>query len=194
MAVLDKKTKKQAKKRLKELEKELGQKFDLKEIEKRLDIKELGRRFEQSELGHKLDVKELERKLKREPEPQSQAGGFLLGLVIGTVVGAVLATLFGKGGNAQVMDQFTQRAESLKGSASGTFHQAQGDAAGHGDTFANQFGDDAAIEREVNGDDLVASATDTIDSASDDVRQAVDEVGDSSGDLFGDAKDRVDRA
>jgi gas vesicle protein len=194
MAVLDKKTKKQAKKRLKELEKELGQKLDLKEIEKRLDFRELGKKFEQSDLGHKLDIKELERKFKREPEPESQAGGFLLGLVVGAIIGAVLATLFGKGGNTQVMDQFTQKAESLKDSAADTFHQVRGDAADQGQTFTSQFGDDAAIEREINGDDLVDSATDTIDSASDDVRSAVDEVQDTSGDLFGDAKDRIDRA
>jgi gas vesicle protein len=180
MAVLDKKTKRQAQKRLKELEKELGQKFDLKEIEKRLDLRELGKKLEQSDLAHKLDVKELERRLKREPEPESRAGVFLLGLVIGAVVGAVLATLLGKGGNTQVMDQFTQKAESLKDSAADTLHQVRGDASDQGQAFTNQFGDDAAIEREVNGDDLVDSATDTIDSASDDVKQAVDEVRDET--------------
>ncbi len=180
MAVLDKKTKKQARKRLKELEKELGHKLDLKEIEKRLDVKDLGKRLEQSELTQKLDLKDLERRLKREPEPESQAPGFLLGLVLGAIIGAVLATLFGKGGNSQVMDQFAQKAESLKDTAADTYHQVKGDAVDQGQAVANQFGDDAAIEREVNGGDLVDSATDTIDSASEDVQEAVDEVRDET--------------
>jgi gas vesicle protein len=180
MAVLDKKTKKQAKRRLKELEKELGHKFDLKEIEKRLDLKDLGKKLEHVDLAHRFDVKDLERRLKREPEPKSQAPVFLLGLLVGAVVGAVLATLFGKGGNTQVMDQFAHRAESLKDTATGTYHQAKGDATEQGQAFTNQFGDDAAIEREVTGDDLVDSATDTIDSASDDVKSAVDDVRDQT--------------
>lgn len=178
MAVLDKKTKKQARKRLKELEKELGQKLDLKEIEKRLDFRDLGKRLEKSDFAQRLDVKELERRLKREPEPESQVPGFLLGLVVGAIIGAVLATLFGKGGNTQMMDQFAQKAESLKGTAADTYHQVKGDTPEQGQAFTNQFGDDAAIEREVNGDELVDSATDTIDSASDDVKEAVDEVRD----------------
>ena len=179
MAVMDKKTKKRAQQRLKELEKELGQKLDLKEIEKRLDRKDLGKKFEQSDLAHKIDVKELERRVKREPEPApaSQTPGFLLGLVVGAIIGAVLATLFGKG-NTQVMDQFAHTAESLKDTASDSYHQVKGDATDQGQAFTSQFGDDAAIEREVNGDELVDTAADTVDSASEDVQDAVDQVRD----------------
>jgi gas vesicle protein len=190
VAVLDRKTKKQAKKRLKMLEKELGQKFDLKELEKRLDLKELSHRLEHSDLAKRVDRKELERRLKREPEPESSSAGFIAGLLVGAIIGAVLAILFGKGGGRDAMDQFTQRAESLKESAADTYHQVRGEAGDQAESFAGQYGDDAAIEREVNGGDLVESATDTIDSASDDVHQAVDEVADAGGDAIDETKDR----
>jgi gas vesicle protein len=181
MAVLDKKTKKQARKRLRELEKELGHRIDLKEIEKRLDLKDLGKKLESSDLAQRLDVKEIERKLKREPQPEpSSVPGFLMGLVVGAILGAVTAMLLGKGGNRDVMDQFAQKAESLKDTAADTYHQVKGDAEDQGQAFTSQFGDDAAIEREVTGDDLVDTATDTIDSASEDVQEAVDEVRDQT--------------
>jgi gas vesicle protein len=180
MAVLDKKTKKQARKRLKALERELGHKIDLRELEKRLALKDLGKRIEHSDLAQRIDRKEIERRLRREPEPQPSAAGFLLGLVVGAIIGAALAIIFGKGGNRDVMDQFAQRAESLKETAAGTYHQVRGDAADQAESFTNQFGDDAAIEREVTGEDLIDTATDTIDSASDDVQEAVDEVRDET--------------
>jgi gas vesicle protein len=171
MALLNKRQKKEAKKRLARLEKRLGQKIDLKELEKRV-----GGRIDLKELEKKLDLKELEKRLpRRHEEPESSSAGFIAGLVVGAIIGAVLAMLFGKSSNREVMDQFAHRAESLKDTAAEKYHQARGDTADQAETVVSQFGDDPAIEREINGD-LVDSAADTIDSASEDVQQAVDEV------------------
>jgi gas vesicle protein len=172
MALLNKNQKKAAGKRLRALEKEFGQKLDLRELEKKLDLKELEKR---------LDLKELEKRLpRRREEPESSSAGFIAGLVVGAIIGVVLAILFGKGGNREVMDQFAHRAEDLKDTAAEKYHQVRGDAEAQAESAVAQFDDNVAIEREVNGDALVDTAADTIDSASEDVQQAVDEVGDAT--------------
>ncbi len=190
MGMVGKSRKKQAKSRLKELEKRFD--FDVKDLEKRfgkLDRKELEKRLA------KLDRKDLEERLnidtdelakrvrdlrpaRREQENESASAGFVAGLVVGAIVGIVLAIVFGKKQNGEVMDQFAQRAESLRDTATEKYHQARGEAAEQADAVSSQFGDDAAIEREVNGD-VVESARDAVDSASEDIQEAVDDVKDT---------------
>lgn len=199
MALLGGKKKRKAKKRLERLEKQLGRKIDLKVLEKqvggKIDLKELEKRLDLRNLEKKVDLKELEKRLPghREPEPSS-AAGFLAGLLLGAVIGAVLAIVLGKGGNREVMDQFTQRAEELKDTAAEKYHQVRGDAEEQAGGVATQFDDEVAIEREVNGSDLVDSATDTIDSASEDVHQAIDEVQQAGDEAVEDAQRRLDQA
>jgi gas vesicle protein len=191
MGMFRKSKKKQAKSRLKELEKRFD--FDIKDLEKRfgkLDRKELEKRLA------KLDRKELEERLNidtdalakrardlrtttRQQENESTSAGFLAGLFVGAIVGIVLAIVFGKRQSGEVMDQFAHRAESLRDTATEKYHQVRGDAADQADAVPSQFGDDAAIEREVNGD-VVETARDTVDSASEDVRDVVEDVKDAT--------------
>ena len=192
MGMLRKKKTSEARDRLKEIEK----RFDFKDLEKRLsnlDLKELEKRIDLKDLEKKLDFdKDLakrfrEMRLSRHQEQESSSAGFIAGLVVGAIVGVVLAIVFGKKNNGEMMDQFAHRAETLRGSAGERYNQA--------DSTTGQFGDDAAIEREITGEvDVVESARDTIDSASEDVQDTVEDVQDTNEGLGSETERRFGQA
>ncbi len=99
--------------------------------------------------------KELRRSYRRE-EPESSSAGFVAGVAVGALLGVVLSYLFGKQGGSEMVDQFAQRAEGLRESATEKYHQARNRAEGESDQAAASFGEGPAIEREFddNGDDL----------------------------------------
>ena len=164
----------------------------LKKLEKRFDV-DLSQYKDLKELRD-FDVKNL-RMPRRDDEEESSSAGFIAGLAVGTILGVVLAILFGKQNNGEVMDQFAHRAEVLKGTATEKYHQVRSEVEGQGDSTSAQFGDDVAIEREVNtSDDLLGTSTDTVDSASEDVHSSIDEVNDTADNTVDDVQRRVDRA
>jgi hypothetical protein len=174
--------KKDARKRLADLEK----RFDLKGLEKRLD------KFETRELDKvldKLDLKDLEKKLEKDvarryqslrhlghrEEPKASSAGFIAGLLVGVIVGIVLAIVFGKQNERSSMDRFVS--DTGIGTAASGAEGSMSESPAEPGPAAEPFGDSVAIEREVNGDgDLVASTSDSVDVASNDVRNAADDV------------------
>lgn len=184
MAKLRVRGKREPRGRLRNLEK----RFDLKDLEKRFDLKDLEKKLERidlKDLEKYLDFdKELAKRyrelLRRQKAEQKKAssGRFIAGLVIGLVVGAVLAIVVGRrnsGGN--VMDQVSHQTDALKDTAADRFQRLRGDQESQSGAAAEPFGNEAAIEREVNGgDDLIDTARDTIDSASEDVQSSVEEI------------------
>jgi len=198
MAMLRVVGKREPKRRLGELEK----RFDLKDIEKkleRLDLKELEKALE------RIDLKELEKRLdtdvagryrellgrRRAQKRKASSGRFIAGLVIGLVVGVALALVMGRRQNGGVLDQVAQQADTLKDTASDRYQQLRGDQAGQAGTN-EAFGGEAAIEREINGtDDVVDSARDTIDSASEDVQSSIEEIQSEGEDSSEDGEARV---
>lgn len=163
----------------------------LKKLEKRFDL-DLSQYKDLKELRD-FDFKNL--RMPHREEEKSSSAGFIAGLAVGTILGVVLAILFGKQNNGEVMDQFAHRAEALKGTATEKFHQVRGEVEGQGDSMSAQFEDDVAIEREVNtGDDLLGTSTDTVDSASEDVQTSIDEVHGTTDNAVDDVQRRMDRA
>lgn len=163
MSLFGKRKSNDARDRLKKLEK----KFDL-DLSHYRDLKDL----------RDIDLKDL--RIPHREEQESSSAGFIAGLAVGAILGVVLAVLFGKQNNGEVMDQFAQRAETLKGTATERYQQARGNGEGQSDSMSGRFGDDVAIEREVNSsDDLLTTPVDTVDSGSEDVQDSIDEVVDT---------------
>ena len=181
--------KKDARKRLRQFEK----RFDLKGLEKRLE------QFEGKDLDkvlERLDWKDLEKKLEKDvarryqdlrhlgkkEEPKGSTAGFFAGLVIGAIVGVVLAIIFGKQDQQHGMDSFVAGPRGGESPYTGGVTTGGVGSAPTSSMGARDFGDDAAIEREVNGtDDTVTAATDAVDSASGDVRDATEAWKDERG-------------
>lgn len=170
----------------------------LRELEKRLDLKGLEKRLEQFEgkdldkVLERLDWKDLEKKLEKDvarryrdlrrlgykEEPKASSAGFFAGLVIGAVVGAVLAILFSKQNEQSPMDRFIMDPGSEQ-SPHSSGSETTGGGIGVATSMSSAFGDDVAIEREINGEgESVTAATDAVDSASEDVRSATERVQD----------------
>ncbi len=168
----------------------------LRELEKRFDLKGLEKRLEQFEskdldkVLERLDWKDLEKKLEKDiarryhdlrrigykEEPKVSSAGFFAGLLIGVIVGAVLAILFAKQNEQSPMDRFVM---GSSGDQQGGGFETTGGGMDAVTSMSGAFGDDVAIEREITGEgESVTAATDSVDSASEDVRDATERVKD----------------
>jgi gas vesicle protein len=148
-------------------------------------------RLDQLDLDVDLSsLKEL--RLPRRREPESSSAGFVAGMAVGVLLGIVLALLFGKRSDNDVVDQFTQRAEAFRGSAAEKLHHVRGP--GHNDDPASEpsFDDEVAIEREVHADSgHVDTGAATIDDAHDAVSTAPETVADGEETRGHDGSERV---
>lgn len=102
-------------------------------------------------------------------EPESSSGGFAAGVAVGLVLGVVLAWLFGKQGGGDMVDQFAQRAESLKETAAEKYHQARDQVDDQADRVEDTLGNGPVVEREVG--DTVDELQNTTDDVLDDVER-----------------------
>ncbi|HYH11729.1 MAG TPA: hypothetical protein VD789_05170 [Thermomicrobiales bacterium] len=190
MVTLQVRRKQEPKGRFRDLEK----RFDLKDLEKKLD------RIDLKDLERYLDFdKELAKRYRdlvgrqRAERKKASTGRFIAGLVIGLIVGTVLAMVVGrKNSGSNVIGQVTHQADALRDNATDRYQQMRGDQASQTGAAAEPFGSEAAIEREVNGeDDIVETARDTIDSASEDVQSSVEEIQSEGNSTLEDAERRT---
>lgn len=185
--MLGRKSKKRdVRKRLKALE----QRFDLSGLESRLegigggDLDKVLSKIDWKDLEKKIEKDFAQRaaqvrKLGKQEEPSSSSAGFFAGLVIGALVGVVLAILFGKQNEGSEMDRFVSSSDAPPEQPG--YPPSGGPVGTNLGSAAPTFGDDAAIEREIiTDDDIVNTAGDTIDSASSDVREATEDIADNT--------------
>lgn len=127
----------------------------------------------------------------RRDEQESSSAGFVAGLFVGALIGIVLALLFRKKRGSDVVDQFAQRAEAFRETASEKLHHVRSDTAENESWSASSRNDDVAIEREVNeSPDLVEAGKERVDDPTDSVVGAAEEVGEADVQVAGEAQHR----